>query len=252
LGRKSGPKQLKRMASPSYWPIHRKEFKWVAKPVPGPHKIEECLPLLLALRDALRYANTQREAAIILAERKVKVDGKIVVDGKFPVGLMDVIEIPDLAIAFRVLPSPKKGLILHPINGDETTFKLCKIENKTNIKKGMIQLNLHDGRNLIIPVKDPKKPEEDIYKTSDTIKLSIPKQEILAHLKFEEGLFAVVTRGKNAGQYGKILTIQIGVGSLPNFVTLESREGTHMQTLLNYIFALGKEDSWISLPEANK
>jgi len=252
MGRKSGPKQLKRMASPSYWPIHRKEYKWVTKPVPGPHKISECLPLLLALRESLRYANTQKEAAIILAERKVKVDGKIVVDGRFPVGLMDVVEIPDLGIAFRVLPSPKRGLMLHPITGDETTFKLCKIKNKTSIKKGMIQLNLHDGRNLIIPVKDPKKPEEDIYKASDIIKLGIPKQEVLSHLKFEEGLFAVVTRGKNAGQYGKILTIQMGVGSLPNFVTLESREGARMQTVLNYIFALGKEVPWISLPEVVK
>src|SRR5512136_2423956 len=106
------------MASPSYWPIHRKEKKWIAKPIPGSHAIAESMPILLALREALKYANTKKEAKIILSEKKVKVDGRTIVDEKSSIGLMDVVEVLDLSIAFRILSHPKKGLILHQIPTD--------------------------------------------------------------------------------------------------------------------------------------
>ena len=240
---------MKRMASPSYWPIHRKENKFVAKPIPGSHTIAESMPILLALREALKYANTKKEAKIILSEKKVKVDGKIVADEKSSIGLMDVIEVPDLSVAFRILSHPKKGLILHQITTDEAMFKLCKIDNKSAVRKGHVQLNLHDGRNLVITVKDVKKPDEDVYKTSDVLKISIPKQEMLGHLRFEEGVFALVTGGKNVGSYGKVIAIEKKKGPFPTFITLESAGGKRLQTTSGYVFAIGREAPWISVSE---
>ncbi len=249
MGGKGGSRHLKRMASPSYWPIHRKESKWVAKPIPGSHEITEGMPILIALREALNYANTKKEAKTILSEKKVKVDGKTVVNEKTAVGLMDVIEVPDLGMAFRVLSHPKKGMVLHQIPTNDAVFKLCKIQNKSAIKKGDIQLNLHDGRNLVIAVKDIKKPDEDVYSTSDVLKIGIPKQEILDHLRFEEGILALVTGGKNVGSYGKVTAIDRKKGPYPTFVTLESASGKRLQTTLRHIFAIGKEAPWISIPE---
>jgi small subunit ribosomal protein S4e len=181
MGRMGSKKHLKRAASPAFWPIHRKEKVWVVKPSPGPHSKEECIPLMVILRNMLGLARNKREAEKILAEGKVKVDGKVRRDGKFPTGLMDIVEIEGLDKVYRVVPHPKENLTLVEVNGEEGSFKLCRIENKTTVKGGHIQLNLHDGRNLLIKVSDPTNPEEDHYKAKDTVKLDLKQKKILGH-----------------------------------------------------------------------
>lgn len=47
------------------------------KPSPGPHKTRECLPLILLLRNRLKYALTGKEVTSILMQRLVQVDGKV-------------------------------------------------------------------------------------------------------------------------------------------------------------------------------
>ena len=99
---------------------------------------------------------------MVLAQGKVLVDGKVVAKDDFPVGLMDVISMPDAGKYYRIMPSDK-GLILSPISKEEATFKLVRVENKTTAKKG-VQIALHDGSNLFIKVADPKHPNEVTYR----------------------------------------------------------------------------------------
>lgn len=239
---------MKRMAAPFYWPIHRKKFKWVVKPKPGPHPLDRALPLLLVVREVLGLVKTRREAKIMLSGKEVKVDGKTRCDGGFPVGLMDVVEIPATNEAYRVLPATD-GLILHKIKKRERNYKLCKIVNKRTVKGGSVQLNLHDGRNVLVKLKDPKRPEEDLYETSDVLKIKIPNGKVLEHIKFRKGVTAIVTAGKNAGKWGRITRIGRGKGGHPTIVKLEDIKGNKIQTTLSYIFPVGEEGSLISLPE---
>lgn len=167
MGKKGGARHLKRMPAPVFWPIHRKEFKWVVKPKPGPHPSTQALPLLLVVRDQMGLAKTRKEARAIIGKGHVEIDGKPRLEEKFPIGLMDILKIPSTNKTYRVIPTLKKGLTLHGTKAEESKFKLCRIENKTTIKGGRIQLNLHDGRNILIRVKDPRKPEEDAYSTFD-------------------------------------------------------------------------------------
>ncbi|MGB1660494.1 MAG: 30S ribosomal protein S4e, partial [Candidatus Poseidoniaceae archaeon] len=60
------------------------------------------------------------------------------------------------------------------ISAKEAAWKVCRIEGKTTIKGGRTQLNLHDGRNLL--VDDPSK---DAYATGDSLKMNLPDQKIL-------------------------------------------------------------------------
>jgi len=249
LGKKGPKRHLKRLPAPRFWPIHKKEFKWTVRPSPGPHPMNRCLPLLLIVRDILGYAKTAKEARRILAEGRIKVDGKVRRDYKFPVGLMDVIEISDGNEAYRILPLPRQGLSLHPISGEEVKFKLCRIENKRTVNGGHIQLNLHDGRNILVRVNDPTKPEEDVYKTMDVLQISLPEQEIREYVKFEEGVIALVIWGKNMGQIGKIKEIIHGIGRRMSVVTLESSDGELFQTSLEYVFPIGRDKPLISLPQ---
>lgn len=253
MGRKGESSGLKRKPAPRFWPIHRKEFTWVVKPSPGPHAAGKCLPLAVALRDVLGFAKTRKEAKTIVSGERVHIDGKVVREDDFPVGLMDVISLPDADKHFRVLPS-YRGLILHPISSEEAGFKLCRIENKTVVSQGRIQLNLHDGSSILVKVADLKKPQEDSYRTLDTLKVSLPERQVLEHIAMRKNDYAVAIGGKNAGRNGKIIEIETGEGKKRRnaLVTIEDGEGNRYQTMLSLVFALGEKQSAISMQEASQ
>lgn len=253
MGKKGGSKGLKRKPAPRFWPIHRKEDVWAVKPSPGPHSLQNCLPLTIILRDILGFAKTRKEAKTIVSQGRVYVDGKIRREDDFPVGLMDVISIPDINSHFRVLSS-SKGLILTPISKEEATFKLCRIENKTTVNGGHVQLNLHDGSNLLVKVADPKNPQEDIYRTLDTLKISLPERQILGSIQVKEGNFAIITGGKNIGKYGSIVKIEEAEAKKrrESLVVINDEKGNNYQTIMNFVFAIGEAQPFISLPEAAK
>lgn len=247
MGKKGESKHLKRLPAPRFWPIHVKEAKWTVRPSPGPHPKDACIPLLIIVRDILGYAKTAKEAKIIISEGKIRVDGKVRRDYRYPVGLMDVIEVLELDKVYRVLPIEKKGLTLVEIPREEATFKLCRIEGKTAVKGGHIQLSLHDGRSLLIKVKDPSKPVEDIYKVKDALKISLPSQEIVSHLKFKKGCYVLITGGANLGRVGRIKEIIEGTATRPPMASVETGGGV-FQTITESTFTIGEEKPELTLP----
>ena len=252
MGRKGKSLGLKRKPAPRFWPIHRKEYTWVVKPSSGPHAFEKCMPLAIVLRDALGVAKTRREAKTIVTQGKVFVDGKVKGRDDFPVGLMDIISIPDSGKNFCILPS-YRGLILNPITDEAAKFKLCRIEDKTVADGGHVQLHLHDGSNMLIKVADRKNPHEDVYKTLDTLKISLPEKQILGHTKMKEMDFVIITGGKNIGKFGKIVEIEKAEGKKRRntLVTIEDEKGSRYQTTLDFAFVVGETKPLISMPEAD-
>ncbi|MEM2226654.1 MAG: 30S ribosomal protein S4e [Candidatus Bathyarchaeia archaeon] len=247
MGKKGGLKHLKRYKAPGYWPISKKAFVWAPRPSPGPHPIANCIPLLLLIRDVLGYAHTSREAKLIISRGAVRVDGRVRRDEGYPVGLMDVVEIPEANIRLRMVPAPKEVLAPVEIDESEASFKLCKVINKTTLKGGNVQLNLHDGRNVVLRISDPKNPIEDGYSSRDVIKLSIPDQSILDHFKFEIGSLAIVIDGKNIGARGRIASIEPGTALRPAIASLECEGGAIVRTLADYVFVVGREAPAIKL-----
>lgn len=250
MGRKGESSGLKRKPAPSFWPIHRKEVSWIVKPAAGPHPIENCISLTIMLRDILGVAKTRKEAKTIVAHEGVHVDGKTRREDDFPVGLMDVVSLLDAEEHFRVLPS-YKGLILQSIDKDEAKSKLCRIEDKKVVDNGHVQLNLHDGTNILVRVADPKNPQEDVYETLDTLKVSLPEKQILEHIEMKEKDFGIITGGKNVGKQGRIVEIEKAEGKKRRQIlaTIEDEKGNRYQTILDFVFAVGKEQPLIALPE---
>lgn len=245
MGQKGGLGHLKRLPAPWFWPIHRKERTWAPKPSPGAHKTDQCLPLELILRDDLNVGKTRREVASILSKGKVKVDGRVRSDENYPVGIMDVVELADANIAYRVLPVQKRGLSLIRIPKDEAKFKLCKILRKGTIAKGLLQYGLHDGRNLTI---QPGEGEQAAaYSTNDTLRMSLPTQKVLNHIKFEKGNHALVVAGRNLGRNGKIVQAEDGTANRPAMVTIEDSAGSKFDTMLESIFVVGTDKPSIKL-----
>jgi small subunit ribosomal protein S4e len=164
---------------------------------------------------------------------------------------MDVISIPDIAKSYRVFPS-YKGLILNEIGNDESKFKISRIENKTVIGNGNVQLHLHDGSNIVVKIADPKNPQEDVYATLDTLKISLPEGQIIGHTKMKEKDYGLITGGKNVGKHGKITEIEKAEAKKRRnaLVTIQDNEGKQYQTILDFVFAVGESQSLISLTEA--
>jgi len=250
LARMGSSRHLKALVAPAFWPILRKEYKWTVKPSPGPHSIERCIPLLILVRDVVKYAKTGREARRLIAEGNFKIDGRIRRNYKYPVGVMDTVEIPKTGETYRVVPVPTKVLGLVKITPEEARVKPCRIENKTTVKNGHIQLNLHDGRNVLIKVSDPKNPVEDAYDTLGTVLVSLEDNKILDYVPLEKGVLAIVIGGRNVGRVGKIVDIIPGALKRRMYiVTLQDKHGNLFQTSLEYVFPIGRDKPIVTLPE---
>ena len=244
---KGSLRHLRRETAPGFWPILRKEFVWAVKPRPGPHPLWRSIPLAVLLRDVLGYVSTLREARRVLNEGSIEVDGRVVKDYKFPVGLMDVVHIRPTDEYFRIVPHKVRVLAPVEIGVEEAGFKLCRIEGKTMVKGGNIQLNLHDGRNILVKLKDSMNPVEDVYKTFDTLQVSVPRQEILSHIRFREGVLAVVIGGANVGAVGRIRKVTKIFKKKDAIVELETGDGGVIRTILNYVFPIGEDKPLVTL-----
>jgi small subunit ribosomal protein S4e len=237
MAKKGQRRGLKRSKAPKLWRLARKEKKWTINPHPGPHN-KEAIPLAFIIRDQLGYAHTLRETKQILNERKVKVNGKVRTDFKFPVGLMDVVEIPITGDTYRVLPDRKGTLELYPVKGEEEHFRPLKITGKTLVKAGT-QLQFHDGTTLILK-KSSKDQGKSSYSTSGTVLYNFESRAITDYYPFSEGSFAMITGGRNVSRTGKIASVK------GNMVEIEGDET--FRTLKKNVFVIGARESIISLP----
>jgi small subunit ribosomal protein S4e len=228
---------MKRLTAPRSWKVTRKTSKWIVRPSPGPHPIEEALPLAVILRDMLHHCDTYQEARQIIGGRNILADGRIVTDPKFPLGLMDILSIPKTKEHFRILKDRRGKMVLQRIGAEEAKWKLVRIENKKVIPGGKTQLNLHDGRNILI--------EKNEYKTGDVLKIELPGQKIMASFPEAAGSLALLTGGHHVGELATIAGFEEKKNPMPNLVKF--KEGFY--TIRPYVFTIGVTVPEIKLPE---
>jgi len=202
----------------------------------GPHPKKKSITLSSILRDMLGYANTAKEAKQILNNGHVLVDKKVRRDPNYGVGLMDVLELPDVGKRFILIPK-KKTIVLSEIKKKDAETKLCKIIDKTVVSGGRIQLNLHDGSNIIVDKKDKKD-----YGTKDSVVLKLPDRKIKDLVKFKEGNIALVVDGIHAGETGKIEQIMPASRKHKSLTKLGE-----LQTLTSYLFMVGTKKPLLDL-----
>lgn len=237
-----GPrKHLKNMSAPKHWMLGKLDGIWAARPSSGPHKLRECLPLIIILRNRLKYALTKAEVNMICMEKLVKVDGKIRSDLHFPAGFMDVVEIPKSGDAFRLLYDTKGRFVLHRIKKEETKYKLCRVTRQEFTKKAIPYITTHDGRT--IRYADP------LIKVNDTVKVDLETGKVVDFIKFETGNLVMITKGRNAGRIGTLQSIERHQGSF-DIAHVKDAAGHSFATRLMNVFSVGKESRpWVSLPK---
>jgi len=229
---------LKRLVAPRSWPIERKKTKWIAKPLAGPHTLEESMPLAVILKEILKFVRTTKEVKKILKEGQILVNNVVRKEVNFPIGFLDTLSVPTLNEYFRVLYDHKGRLTFLPIPKTESTIKPEKVIGKKIIKKGKIQINLNDGRNLLLDKCD--------YKVGDTILVDLTTKKVKDHYKLEAGNLVYLTAGNKKGSVGKLKEVIVRGLSEEPMVKYNLGGKDHL-TLKKYAFVIGKDKTCIKL-----
>ncbi|GAB0495270.1 hypothetical protein MMPV_006569 [Pyropia vietnamensis] len=237
-----GPKKhMKRLAAPSHWMLGKLGGIFAPRPSTGPHKLRECLPLVIILRNRLKYALNGREALTILMQRLVKVDGKVRTDLTFPAGFMDVVSIERTNEMFRLLYDVKGRFVLHRIQKEEGAYKLCKVKRQQVGPRGVPYVVTHDGRTIRFP--DP------VIRVDDTVVVDIASGKITDLVKFDVGNLVMVTGGHNIGRVGVMAVREKHPGST-EIVRVKDSLGHEFATKKMNVFVIGKGDkALVSLPK---
>jgi small subunit ribosomal protein S4e len=250
-----GPKKhLKRLAAPKSWMLDKMGGIFAPRPSQGPHKLRESIPLVVLLRNRLKYALTRRETLMIVMNRLIQVDGKVRTDANFPAGLMDVVSIQKSNEHYRLLYDSKGRFVLHKIQPDEAAFKLVRVQRNAVGGRGYMGVNplakgretlpylvTNDGRTIRYP--DPE------IKANDTLKLDTATNKIVEFYKFQLGQVAIVTGGNNVGRVGVIVNRERHIGSF-EIIHLKDKNGAEFATRLRNVFVIGNGNQpAISLPK---
>uniref|UniRef100_A0AC35UDG0 40S ribosomal protein S4 n=1 Tax=Rhabditophanes sp. KR3021 TaxID=114890 RepID=A0AC35UDG0_9BILA len=236
-----GPKHhLKRIAAPKHWMLDKLGGVFAPRPTAGPHKLRESLPLVLFLRNRLKYALCYNDARAICKERMVKVDGKVRTDIKYPAGFMDVITLEKTNETFRLLYDVKGRYTTHRITKQEGNIKLVKVKSVYMGPKGVPMLSTHDGRSIRYP--DPH------VKNEDTAIIDVETGKITDFIKFDAGNLCMITGGRNTGRVGIIGHRERHPGSF-DIVHIKDNTGKAFATRASNVFVIGKGTTpLISLP----
>lgn len=227
---------------PKTWKVPKKKNKWALKPSSGPHSKEESIPLVISLRENLGLARNKKEAKNAISKGEIKVDGKVRRDPRYPVGFMDVLEVPKIEKSWRVMFDRKGYLDFQEIEKD-SNFKLLKVTGKIPFKGGKTQLSLGDGRTII--------GDFDSVEIGDTVKVSIPEGKLEKHIPRVKGSLAFITGGSNVGRRGKIEEVLESEGSSPDHFLIKT-EKEEFQSPEKYVFVIGEETPEVYLPEVVK
>jgi small subunit ribosomal protein S4e len=198
------------------------------------------MPAAMVLRDMMGACDTAREAKRIIGNRELFVDGAPVKSPKAPIGVMDTVSVPKMKLNYRMLLTDKGKLTLVPIAEDEAKWKLCRIEGKTKVKGGKIQLNLSGGRNIVL--------DANMYKTGDTLKIDVADQKVLDVYPLADGASALIIHGALAGKVETIADRVSVKGSADNVVRFKSG----IETVRKNVFVIGSSKPEIKLPEASQ
>ncbi|KAK1444463.1 30S/40S ribosomal protein S4 [Babesia gibsoni] len=234
-------KHMKRINAPSHWFLDKLNGAYAPKPSPGPHKSTECLPLILLLRNRLKYALTYDEVKLIVMQKVVRIDGKVRTDITYPIGYMDVVSLDRTNEHFRLLYDTKGRFIPHKITAEEAEYKLCRVTKTFLGPKEVGMAITHDGRTVRCVHPD--------VKPGDSLRIDIATGKVLEFLKFDVGSLVMVTGGHNQGRVGTVVQKERHPGSF-DLIHVRDETGSSFSTRSTNVFVIGIGDkNYVSLPK---
>ena len=241
---RSQRKHLKRLDAPHGWMLDKLGGVYAPRPTAGPHKLRECMPLMIILRNKLKFALDGRECLSICMNKHVRVDGKVRTSPHFPAGFRDVVSLPKAKLSFRLLYDTKGRFMLQPIaDAKEAEFKLCKVVAKYVGERKVPTVTTHDGRTIRYP--DP------LVKVGDSVKIDLATGKMTELVSYEVGALVMIVKGRNTGRVGVIVHRERH-DAMEDIVRVKDANGHMFATRLSSLFLIGPGEgkSLISLPHS--
>tara|TARA_Y100000310_G_scaffold45623_1_gene42507 strand:- start:6906 stop:7535 length:630 start_codon:yes stop_codon:yes gene_type:complete len=179
---------LKRQKANTKMPIARKGTKYVARPLSG---LNDSVPVVVALRDMLKLTRTAKEVKSLIRDKKVKINGKLVKDYRESIKLFNLLEAGDL---YKLTILPTKRFVFEKAKSKD---RLCKVIGKKSKKNKKMQINLHDGTNIIYDKK---------INVGDSLYLSA-ENKVSKTQALEKGSKVFIISGKYTGLESKVDSI---------------------------------------------
>lgn len=183
-----------RKTIPNFWPIARTGTKYMAV---ASHSVNDAIPIIIIMRDILKYVKTMKEMKKIIHEKKVLVNGRIATETNYPVTLFDTLAIPSIKKFYRAILVGKKMNFVE-IKETEINTRICKIINKRVLPGKKIQINFDNGRNIISNEK---------VKTGDFAVIDLVNNKIKKMIAMEKGAEIMIVKGKHMGKTGAVKEI---------------------------------------------
>jgi len=180
---------LKRQKAAIKLPIPRKGTKYIARAL---SHTGISVPVVIAVRDMLKLARTSGEVKKMINQKLLKINSRPVKDLRESIQLFNLFE-AGKTYTLTLLPTGK--FVFE--EAKDSAIRLCKIINKTLIKKNKIQLNLHDGSNVI---------SDEKVSIGDSLFLD-SQGKIKKHLLLQKEKPILIISGKYIGLKGKILSL---------------------------------------------
>lgn len=186
---------LTRSEVPKTWPIPRKGTHSIIVPS---HNKKNGIPLLIALRDMLKVAKKRKEVENIARAGMIKVNGKIVRDEKFSLILFDILELGGKN--YKLVLENKKFRLQETKDKE----KISKIVGKKMLNKKIMQINLNDGRNLLI---------KENVNMGDSISIN-SEGKMTKKIELKDGAKIIVISGSHIGEEGKVEKINGNIATI--------------------------------------
>lgn len=225
---------LKRIALPRTWSVPRKSLNrerraFVSRPNSG-KDFMLTVSLNTFLKEVVFVAQTKKEVKALLQFQHVFVNGTRVRDEKFPVGLFDVVELQESKQFFRATLSETGKITGVEIPAKEAKTLVKRVEGKSVLKGGKLQLNLSGSANLLV--------DKTSVVTGDSV--IVTDKKIAKELPAKKGQSVLLISGRHVGKIGLISDIQ------DQKIFIES-DGNTFETLKKFAYVIGEKKSEVTV-----
>jgi len=162
-------------------PISRKGTKYLAR---ASSHVKNAVPVVVAIRDMLNLAKTSKEVKEMIKQKSIKINGKVVKDHRESIKLFSILD-ADKKYKLSILPTGR--FFFEEIKDNS---RICKIIGKTKLRGDQMQLNLHDGTNILTKNK---------ARVGDSVELD-SSLKVKRFISFEKGEKVFVISGKSVGK----------------------------------------------------
>src|SRR3989344_9366825 len=135
-------------------PIRRKGTKYVARAL---HSHKNAVPVVIAVREMLGLARTAKEVKEMVKDKIIQINSRLVYDYREPVQLFNILSVGSRNYILGISETAKFNFV----EAKDSKRRLCKVVGKKLLNDNKLQINLHDGTNIL--GKKEMKTNDSLY-----------------------------------------------------------------------------------------